>query len=273
MSIPRLTEIFEKMFNSSSEKLKCEVDLNAADIEIGAVEIKNSTDDTRATVGADGLYADIRNIEAGTNVIGKVGIDQTTDGTTNKVQARNSTHDDLNTNANIQVGDADVSSTNAVYITSNSATSSDSQTRPDNTTAYTAGDVVGTDGATNLEFTNVVANSGATAIITGAMLEIDVNAVPSGMNSFRLHLYTSAPTAIADNTAYNLPSGDRTKYAGWIDIDVPTDIGDTIFSRVNNVNFQVAPSTTSLFGLLETRGAYTPSAEDVAKVTLFALEV
>lgn len=34
--------------------------LSAADIEIGAVEIKNATDDTRATVGANGLYVDVR---------------------------------------------------------------------------------------------------------------------------------------------------------------------------------------------------------------------
>lgn len=36
------------------------VELENGDIEIGAVEIKNSTDDTRATVGANGLYVDVR---------------------------------------------------------------------------------------------------------------------------------------------------------------------------------------------------------------------
>lgn len=34
--------------------------VTAGDIEIGAVEIKNPTDDTRATVGANGLYTDVR---------------------------------------------------------------------------------------------------------------------------------------------------------------------------------------------------------------------
>lgn len=48
--------------------------LEAGDIQIGAVEIKNSTDDTRATVGANGLYVDIRNIQAGDNNIGNVDI-------------------------------------------------------------------------------------------------------------------------------------------------------------------------------------------------------
>ena len=36
------------------------VELVTGDIEIGAVEIKNATDDTRATVGANGLYVDVR---------------------------------------------------------------------------------------------------------------------------------------------------------------------------------------------------------------------
>lgn len=38
------------------------VTLTTGDVQIGAVEIKNSTDDTRATVGANGLYVDVRNI-------------------------------------------------------------------------------------------------------------------------------------------------------------------------------------------------------------------
>lgn len=37
----------------------------AGDIEIGAVEIKNATDDTRATVGANGLHVDVRSLPAG----------------------------------------------------------------------------------------------------------------------------------------------------------------------------------------------------------------
>lgn len=45
---------------------------------------------------------------------GVVKIDQTTDGTTNKVRAAQPTHDNLNANANLQVGDADVDSNNPV---------------------------------------------------------------------------------------------------------------------------------------------------------------
>src|ERR1035437_1018444 len=36
------------------------VNIDPGDVEIGAVEIKNSTDDTRATVGTNGLYVDVQ---------------------------------------------------------------------------------------------------------------------------------------------------------------------------------------------------------------------
>ena len=36
--------------------------ISTGDIQIGAVEIKNSTSDTRATVGSNGLYVDARNV-------------------------------------------------------------------------------------------------------------------------------------------------------------------------------------------------------------------
>lgn len=62
-----------------------DLQLVTGDIEIGAVEIKNSTDDTRASVGANGLYVDVRNIQAGTNVIGHVITD--TNSTTAVTQA------------------------------------------------------------------------------------------------------------------------------------------------------------------------------------------
>lgn len=50
------------------------VTLSTSDIEIGAIEIKNPTDDTRATVGSNGLHVDVRNIQAGDNNIGNVDI-------------------------------------------------------------------------------------------------------------------------------------------------------------------------------------------------------
>lgn len=146
-------------------------------------------------------------------------------------------------------------------------------TRPANTTAYSVGDVVGEDPAANLVFNNVSSVSGATVIITGASLQARVGTTPSGYGNFRLHLYNQAPTAIVDNAAFNLPSGDRSKYLGYIEFETPEDLGDTLWSRVNNINMQAELSTTSLFGILETRSAFTPSSGAEKELTLHVLEV
>ena len=82
-------------------------------------------------------------------------------------------------------------------------------TRPSNATAYTAGDVVGdTSGSAILTFSNMGPNSGYVLIQSAALIFSD-SAVPSGMGSFRVHLYSASPTAIADNAAYDLVSADR----------------------------------------------------------------
>jgi len=145
-----------------------------------------------------------------------------------------------------------------------------SQTRPNDATAYAANDVVGTSPAANMTFSNVIANSGGEFVILGARLEIDIASIPSGMNSFRLHLYDAAPAAIEDNAAYNLPAGDRSKYLGCVDIPTPLDLGDTLWSQINNINFvgKLAAGSTSLYGILQTLGAYTPSPSTVTTVGL-----
>ena len=143
-------------------------------------------------------------------------------------------------------------------------------TRPNDTNAYSAGDVVGTSPGANIEFTNM-GISGEDVFITSAKLRIDVSAIPSGMGSFRLHLFNAAPTAIDDNSPFNLIAADRTKYIDYIDIDTPNDLGDTLFISVNNVNIQTTLVSTSLYGVLETRAAYTPTAQVVKAIKLKAV--
>lgn len=143
------------------------------------------------------------------------------------------------------------------------------QTRPDNTTAYAALDVVGTDAATNMEFaTGLTAGKGFA--IFGARLRIDVAAIPAGMTSFRLHLFNAAPTAITDNLAFDLIAADRAKYLGFVEISGVLDLGATLHAEVDNVNFtgKLASASSSLFGVLQTVGAFTPTAETVKTVSL-----
>lgn len=147
-------------------------------------------------------------------------------------------------------------------------------TRPADTTAYAALDVVGATAAA-IEFTNIGPANGH-IIITDADLRIDVSAVPSGMAAFRLHLYSATPgSALADNAAFDIPSGDRATYLGYIDMPVPVDMGATLFSQpAPQVPKKVKMgATTSLFGYLQTIAAYTPTSAAVKAIRLNAVAV
>lgn len=140
-------------------------------------------------------------------------------------------------------------------------------TRAATTTAYTAGDVIGTDTSSTITFSNV-GKAGSKVIIGDVNLRIDTNAIPSGMSGFRLHLFTQAPTAIADNLAFNVIAADRDKYLGYVPIGLPSKLGDTLFSQEIDVNMRVVLVTDTLYGVLETVGAFTPTASIVKTITL-----
>lgn len=289
-----------------------DVIINGSALPAGA-----ATETTLALIKTtDGIKKITDALPAGTNLLGKVGIDQTTDGTTNKVHAHSPTADDCLVNANLQIVDTDVTASNPVPVAGTAAhdatatgnpvqvggvyrvtdpaltdgdagslrvnakgeaivaltgkASSATFTRPNDATPYTAGDVVSTLAGAVMEFTNVLPNVGGVFIILGARLRIDANAIPAGMTGFRLHLYDATPTAIADNAAYNLPSADRTKYLGYVTLYTIRDVGDTVWIQDDNLNVsgKLAAASTTLYGILETIGAYTPAAQTVKTVTL-----
>jgi hypothetical protein len=153
-------------------------------------------------------------------------------------------------------------------------TSSASKTRNNDTVAYTAGDVVGGDtaaGGAVWTFSGVGV-AGADVLIDSAELQIDVASIPSGQTSFDLYLYSVAPpSALADNAAFDLPSGDRASFLGKISLGTPVDLGSTCYVSVEGINKHVKLSGTSLFAYLVTAGAFTPTASSVRKVTLHAI--
>jgi hypothetical protein len=133
-------------------------------------------------------------------------------------------------------------------------------TRPANTTAYTANDVVGATAAV-WTFQNI-GPMGGRVMLTSADLRIDVAAIPSGMTSFRLYLYNVTPaSALADNAAFDLPAGDRPGYQGYIDLGSPADLGSTLYVQTDQINKQVdlAATDTSLYGYLVSAGGFTPA--------------
>lgn len=147
-------------------------------------------------------------------------------------------------------------------------------TRPSNTTAYTAGDVVGdTSGSAILTFTNA-GPSGGFAIVQSVSLVFSDSSVPSGMGAFRLHLYSATPTAIADNAPFDLVSGERANYMGYIDLSTPSDFGSSLYAQVDYPGrlIKLATASTTLYAELETRGAYTPVSASTIAVRLNLLE-
>ena len=146
-------------------------------------------------------------------------------------------------------------------------------TRPNDTSAYTANDVIGaaTGSTAAVEFKNM-GPTGARIMITSTQLEVDASAVISGETSYRLHLYNiTPPSASGDNAAWDLPSGDRASYLGFIELGTPVDLGSTLYVEQNIVNKQTSLSTQSLWGYLVTIGAYTPTAQRVHKITLHSV--
>jgi hypothetical protein len=149
-------------------------------------------------------------------------------------------------------------------------------TRPANTTAYTALDVIGdTNGSAILEFKNIKSPGGGEIAITSIELEVDVAAVPAGMAGFNVRLYNASPTAIADNAAWDIPSGDRGKYLGKIVLGTPIDEGSTLFID-NDLTTpkQISLLTSSLFVELQTIAGFTPAGNsEVYRLTIHAIEV
>ena len=146
--------------------------------------------------------------------------------------------------------------------------------RTADTSAYNAGDVIGINnagspGSAIHSFTSF-GPAGGNVIITGAYLRIDASSVPAGMTNFRLHLYDASPTAILDNAVWDLPSGDRTAYLGYIDLGTPVDVGSTLFVQFDQINKQLklASAVTTIYGELVTNGGFTPASGTVFTIRL-----
>lgn len=147
-------------------------------------------------------------------------------------------------------------------------------TRPANTTAYAAGDVVGAATAA-LTVSSIGPSGGGEVYLSASLFSINLAAIPSGMTSFQLALYNvNPPSAYADNAVWDLPSGDRASFLGFMPLGTPADLGSTLFVEAFGVNKPITvPSGGALYAYLITAGAYTPSASDVFKIVLKATGV
>jgi hypothetical protein len=150
-------------------------------------------------------------------------------------------------------------------------------TRPTNTTAYTALDVIGINNAGSpgsaIHTFSAIGRTGGSIQITSADITIALTAIPSGMTSFRLHLYMASPTAILDNAAFSAASGDRTNYRGSIDFTVAAIGGGFLYATADYIGKALKLTTDSLFGVLVTNGAFTPTSGEAYQLILRSVEL
>lgn len=147
-------------------------------------------------------------------------------------------------------------------------------TRPSNTTAYTAGDVVGdTSGSAIITLSGIGPSAGYVIIQSVGLVFSDAS-VPSGMAAFRVHFYSASPTAIADNAVFNLSSNERADYLGYVDLPTPSDLGNSLYTQADYCGrlVKLASASTSLFAEIETRGAYTPASASTLLLMVNTLE-
>lgn len=161
----------------------------------------------------------------------------------------------------------------AVSTTSKARRGSKIITRPATTPTYAAGVVIGdTNGSAIFELTNF-GTAGEQIYLTDINLEIDVASIPSGMGTFTVHFYNASPTAIADNTAWDLVSDDRSKYLGFQQLYTPSDKGSTLYSQNPQLSKSIILSGTSLFFELVTDASYAATSGAVKKLSFSGFAV
>jgi len=153
--------------------------------------------------------------------------------------------------------------------------------RPDNTTNYTAGDVIGVaksgtpaDAGSAIHTLSNAGPSGGFVLIQSVSLVVGLSVVTSGMGGFRVHFYNASPTAILDNAAYNLVSDDVSAYMGFVDLAAPQDLGSTLYTQADYLGklIKLAAASTSLYAQIETRNGFTPASGATYELRVNALE-
>lgn len=105
----------------------------------------------------------------------------------------------------------------------------------------------------------LAAPSGCTFKIMSATLEID--GATAEVTAWRLYLYNvTPPSATADASGWDLVSGDRASFLGYIDLGTAIDLGSTQWVENQAVEKVIKLSGTSVFGYLVNLTTLTPAA-------------
>lgn len=143
-------------------------------------------------------------------------------------------------------------------------------TRPADTTAYAAGDAVAdsTSAPTALAFLAAARESGGGGYVTRARIVTDQK---TNVAAYRLWLFSASPTVVNDNAVFPLLYTEKATRLGYIDIG-PLATEDTTSTCAQAINADIrlayTCAATTLFGLLETKTAFTPASGQKVYVEL-----
>lgn len=145
-------------------------------------------------------------------------------------------------------------------------------TRPSDTTAYASGDLVAnstTAGSVTPMSWPVSRVAGSGGMIRRARIRKSGTGITNA--SFRLHLYSVAPTAAnGDNGAWS--TSGAANYLGAIDVTVDKAFTDGAAGNgAPNAGSEINFTSDTVYGLLEARGAYPPASAEVFTVDLEVL--
>lgn len=147
-------------------------------------------------------------------------------------------------------------------------------TRPADTLAYTAGDVVSdsTSATTMQALANAARVSGGSGYIVGIKISTDKKSITPRL---RVHFFgTNGATIAADNVAYKEVYADGSKRLFYYDMPAMTTAADTTNSDMSrsvdtSMRIPYICAATSLYYVLETLDAFTPASGQKITVTTF----
>lgn len=146
-------------------------------------------------------------------------------------------------------------------------------TRPADTTAYAAGDVVGnsTSALTLTELTFASLAAGRGGLVVNAYLAKDGTTVTNAQ--FRVHLYSYASATVPgqDNAGHGVKYANAPYAIGYIDfpaMSVGTGTNTGACAILQNLNLAYHCEATSLFYTVEALAAYTPASGEKFRLDL-----
>jgi hypothetical protein len=145
-------------------------------------------------------------------------------------------------------------------------------TRPADTNAYAAGDVLcnSTSAPLPITFANCVRANGATGYIHGALAVIGANQATKAQ--FELWLFHTAPVVDNDNAAWTPTSTEESNLVAILDFTATPKVGDATAGAGGNCVYEIASAgrffkaaaaSRNLSGVVVMRNAYTPVSGEV----------